>query len=103
MAAPRSTALRPTVLQPRVVAGQQLRRTLKQRISLGTEGKLQAVRKIAERAQAKPDLDIDESKHTARKLAALVTKRAQQMRTHFFLLGSWSRSTAFSTRLRSSA
>jgi hypothetical protein len=35
------------------------------------------------------NLGTEKAKHAARKLAALATDRAQQMRTHFFSLGYW--------------
>jgi len=91
VAAPRPSTLAgcSTVVQPRVRAGQQLRRTLKQILSLEGAGKLSAARELAELAQTERHQGPEQAKHTAHKLAALAAKRAQQMRTHFFSLGNW--------------
>jgi hypothetical protein len=59
-----------TALQSRVLAGQQLLRTLKWLVPLDAAGKLAASRELAERAQAEPGPGTDEAKQAARKLLA---------------------------------
>jgi hypothetical protein len=76
---------RSAAMQPRVVAGQQLRAVLKQILSFEASNKLAAARALEQQAQAESGVQPEEAKRRAE----LAKKRAQQMRTQFFSLGNW--------------
>jgi hypothetical protein len=76
--------------EPRVVAGQELRRTLKEIIMLQNSGKTAEARGLAARSQAKrSELGPEHDAKLAKREAELAKKRAQKMRTDFFSLGNW--------------